>query len=89
MDAGTENEPFNHELILKQDYYHRWIDNGEGKNPTLLVVGPFFCNRNGLNSYAKYWNVARLIRDLCNDKLVHEENWLRLTEFLPPEGGSV
>ena len=23
MDAGTENEPFNHELILRQDYYHR------------------------------------------------------------------
>ncbi len=89
MDAGTENELFKHELILNQDYYHRWLDNGEGKNPTLLVVGPFFCNRNGLNSYAKYWNVARLIRDLCNDKLVHEENWLRLSEFLPPEGGSV
>lgn len=83
MDEGTENEPFEHELVLNQDYNHCWLDNGLGKTPTLLMVGPFFCNRNGLNGYAKYWNVARLIRNLCNDKFGNEDNWLRLSEFYP------
>lgn len=83
MDEGTENEPFERELVLNQDYNHCWLDNGLGKTPTLLMVGPFFCNRNGLNGYAKYWSVARLIRNLCNDKFGNEDNWLRLSEFYP------
>lgn len=85
MDTGTENENFKHEVILNQDYYFRWLDNDEGKNDTLLMVGPFFCNRYGLNGYKKYWHVADLIRKVCNEKFGSEEKWLRLSEFLPPE----
>lgn len=82
MDEGTENENFNHEIVLNQDYYFRWLDNGEGENDTLLMVGPFFCNRYGLNGYKKYWRVADLIRKICNDKFGSEEKWLRISEFL-------
>lgn len=84
MDEGTENENFKHEVVLNQDYYFRWLDNGEGKNDTLLMVGPFFCRQYGLNSYQKYWHVADLIRKLCNEKFGSEEKWLKLSEFLPP-----
>ena len=85
MDTDTENENFKHEVVLNQDYYFRWLDNDEGKNDTLLMVGPFFCRQYGLNSYQKYWHVADLIRKICNEKFGSEEKWLRLSEFLPSE----
>lgn len=58
-----------------------WLENGEGKRPTLLMIGPFFCNRYGLNSYKKFWAVAKAIRHLTEKTLGKEG--LQFKKFIP------
>lgn len=67
----------------KKNCSYVWLDNGEGKQPTLLMIGPFFCNRNGLNSYKKYWAVAKTIRDLVDKKMGKDFLPRQLKKFLP------
>ena len=60
-----------------------WLDNGKRKRPTLLLIGPYFGSRGYLDTYEKYWAVAKAIRELTEKKL--GEGALRLDEFVPEQ----
>ena len=62
---------------------YAWLDNGPDKQPTLLMIGPFFTNQYGLNSYDKCWSLAKAIRTLIEEKLGQDA--LRLQKFLPTQ----
>ena len=72
---------FNKIEINAVECSYTWLDNGDGRRPTLLMIGPFFCNRNGLNSYKKYWSVAQSINAILAKKF--GPDILKLKEFLP------
>ena len=51
---------------------------------TLVMIGPFFCNRTALNSYDKYLSVANAILSLGEQRFHNKvDEWLRLEDFLP------
>lgn len=60
-----------------------WLDNGKRKRPTLLLVGPYFTGREGLDSFEKYWAVAKAIRELTENKF--GEGALRFDGFVPEQ----
>lgn len=60
-----------------------WLDNGQGRQETLLVIGPFFVNRYGLNSYEKCWNLGRSLRNICFERFKDNGAWLQEDLYMP------
>lgn len=64
----------------KLEFAYRWLNNGENKAPTLLVVGYFFGNQR-LNSKRYILECGRELRFLCEREL--GKAWLRKEAFFP------
>lgn len=81
--SGMKSDDLNMQIeqISEIGCHYTWLRNGEEKRPTLLMIGPFFANRYGLNSYRKYFDVAKAIKALVEQKL--GSNALELSKFLP------
>ena len=61
--------------------FSTWLENGS-QQPTLLVIGPFYCNRTALNRYEKFHAVGDYIKDRIEEK--YGKEWLanRMRPFI-------
>lgn len=75
--SGMKSDDLNMQIeqISEIGCHYTWLRNGEEKRPTLLMIGPFFGNRYGLNSYRKYFDVAKAIKALVEKKSWVQMHW--------------
>ncbi|MCD8339807.1 MAG: hypothetical protein LUC43_06375 [Burkholderiales bacterium] len=62
----------------------RWLENGEDKNKTLLVIGPFYAGLGfALDKQSRGFAVAEIIRKWISEADFDTTDWLKVNKFLP------